>query len=77
MLQIAQKDYGFGKTKNKSLTKAIYDEIGDHFRALWGKEAGWAHSVGYYVFPSLTPVHFTNGRPLGAIHRRLERVQRT
>lgn len=45
VLQIAQKDYGFGKTKNKTLTKATYDAIGDHFRELWGKEAGWAHSV--------------------------------
>jgi N-glycosylase/DNA lyase len=27
------------------LTKATYDAIGNKFRALWGKEAGWAHSV--------------------------------
>jgi N-glycosylase/DNA lyase len=45
VLQIAQRDYGFGKTKNKTLTKATYDAIGDHFRKLWGHEAGWAHSV--------------------------------
>ena len=45
MLQIAQRDYKFGKGKQKSLTKAMYDAIGDHFRDLWGKEAGWAHSV--------------------------------
>lgn len=43
--QIAQRDYKFGKGKHKSLTKATYDAIGDHFRNLWGKEAGWAHSV--------------------------------
>ncbi|RDL34506.1 putative N-glycosylase lyase [Venustampulla echinocandica] len=43
--QIAQRDYKFGKGKNKSLTKATYDAVGDHFRELWGKEAGWAHSV--------------------------------
>jgi len=43
--QIAQKDYNFGKGKYKSLTKATYDAVGDHFRSLWGKEAGWAHSV--------------------------------
>ncbi|CZR50539.1 probable N-glycosylase/DNA lyase [Phialocephala subalpina] len=43
--QIAQRDYKFGKGKNKSLTKATYDAVGDHFRHLWGKEAGWAHSV--------------------------------
>ncbi|MCJ1477595.1 8-oxoguanine glycosylase ogg1 [Lambiella insularis] len=43
--QIAQRDYKFGKGKHRSLTKVTYDAIGDHFRALWGKEAGWAHSV--------------------------------
>lgn len=43
--QIAQRDYKFGKGKRKSLTKATYDAVGDHFRGLWGKEAGWAHSV--------------------------------
>lgn len=43
--QIAQRDYKFGKGKFKSLTKATYDAIGDYFRGLWGKEAGWAHSV--------------------------------
>jgi N-glycosylase/DNA lyase len=42
---IAQRDYRFGKGKHKSLTKATYDAVGDHFRQLWGKEAGWAHSV--------------------------------
>ncbi|KAJ5619508.1 8-oxoguanine DNA glycosylase N-terminal [Penicillium lagena] len=43
--QIAQRDYRFGKGSNKSLTKATYDAVGNHFRNLWGKEAGWAHSV--------------------------------
>lgn len=43
--QIAQRDYKFGKGKHKSLTKATYDAVGDHFRNLWGVEAGWAHSV--------------------------------
>ncbi|KAI9698140.1 MAG: 8-oxoguanine glycosylase ogg1 [Candelina mexicana] len=43
--QIAQRDYKFGKGKHKSLTKATYDAIGNQFRNLWGKEAGWAHSV--------------------------------
>ncbi|KAI5815424.1 DNA glycosylase [Pyronema omphalodes] len=45
VLQIAQRDYGFGKTKNKTLTAKTYDAIGEHFRNLWGEEAGWAHSV--------------------------------
>ncbi|RDW78154.1 N-glycosylase lyase [Coleophoma crateriformis] len=43
--QFAQRDYKFGKGKHKSLTKATYDAVGDHFRQLWGQEAGWAHSV--------------------------------
>jgi N-glycosylase/DNA lyase len=43
--QIAQRDYKFGKGKHSSLTKATYDAIANRFRALWGKEAGWAHSV--------------------------------
>ena len=43
--QIAQRDYKFGKGKHRSLTKATYDAVGDLFRSLWGKQAGWAHSV--------------------------------
>lgn len=43
--QIAQRDYKFGRGKHKSLTKATYDAVGDHFRKLWGTQAGWAHSV--------------------------------
>jgi N-glycosylase/DNA lyase len=43
--QIAQRDYKFGKGKHSSLTKATYDGVGNRFRTLWGKEAGWAHSV--------------------------------
>lgn len=43
--QIAQRDYKFGKGGQKSLNKATYDAVGNLFRKLWGKEAGWAHSV--------------------------------
>jgi N-glycosylase/DNA lyase len=43
--QIAQRDYRFGKGKHSSLTKATYDAVGNKFRDMWGKEAGWAHSV--------------------------------
>ena len=43
--QIAQRDYKFGKGKHSTLTKATYDAVANHFRKLWGKEAGWAHSV--------------------------------
>ncbi|KAM5431308.1 8-oxoguanine glycosylase ogg1 [Microsporum canis] len=43
--QIAQRDYKFGKGKQKTLNKTTYNAVGDHFRDLWGKEAGWAQSV--------------------------------
>ncbi|KAJ0168115.1 N-glycosylase/DNA lyase [Colletotrichum tanaceti] len=43
--QIAQRDYKFGKSKTKTFNKTMYDAVGDHFRELWGKYAGWAHSV--------------------------------
>ncbi|TGZ81775.1 N-glycosylase/DNA lyase [Ascodesmis nigricans] len=43
--QIAQRDYKFKGVKGKTLNKTTYDAIGDHFRKLWGEEAGWAHSV--------------------------------
>ncbi|KKK20464.1 hypothetical protein AOCH_004018 [Aspergillus ochraceoroseus] len=43
--QIAQRDYRFGKGSHRSLTKTTYDAVGNHFRNLWGREAGWAHSV--------------------------------
>ncbi len=43
--QIAMRDYSFGKWKAKTLSKVMYDAVGDHFRALWGMQAGWAQSV--------------------------------
>jgi N-glycosylase/DNA lyase len=43
--QIAVRDYSFGKWKAKTFSKVMYDAIGDHFRGLWGKQAGWAQSV--------------------------------
>ncbi len=43
--QIAQRDYKLGKGKNSSMTKGVYDMVANHFRKIWGKEAGWAHSV--------------------------------
>lgn len=43
--QIAVRDYKFGRGKHTSLTKATYDAVANHFRKIWGKEAGWAHSV--------------------------------
>ena len=43
--QIAQRDYKLGKGKHTSMTKGTYDMVANHFRKIWGKEAGWAHSV--------------------------------
>lgn len=43
--QIAQRDYKFGEGKGKTFTKATYNAVGSHFRHIWGKQAGWAHSV--------------------------------
>lgn len=44
--QIAQRDYSFRNAgKTKSLTKGMYDAVGDHFRKIWGPQAGWAQSV--------------------------------
>ena len=43
--QIAQRDYKFGRGKHSSLTAATYTAVANRFRQLWGKEAGWAHSV--------------------------------
>ncbi|KAJ6000036.1 N-glycosylase/DNA lyase [Penicillium waksmanii] len=43
--QIAQRDYRFGKSSQKTLNKVTYDAVANHFRKLWGQEAGWAHSV--------------------------------
>jgi len=45
VVQIAQRDYKFGKGKHASLTKATYDSMANKFRALWGEEAGWAQSI--------------------------------
>ncbi|KXJ95874.1 N-glycosylase/DNA lyase [Microdochium bolleyi] len=44
--QIAQRDYKFGgKRKTKTFSKVLYDAVGDHFRSIWGPQAGWAQSV--------------------------------
>ncbi|KAI2638028.1 DNA glycosylase [Xylaria nigripes] len=43
--QIAQRDYNFGKSKTKTFSKAMYDSVGNHFRQIWGPQAGWAQSV--------------------------------
>lgn len=33
------------KNKTKTVTEKTYNEIGDHFRTLYGPLAGWAHTV--------------------------------
>ncbi|CAG8692776.1 13112_t:CDS:2, partial [Ambispora leptoticha] len=46
--QIAKREYGFDSKPGKSpktLTNRMYEEIGDHFRTLFGNYSGWAHSV--------------------------------
>jgi len=43
--QIAQRDYRFAKGRHNSLTAVTYAAVANRFRNLWGKEAGWAHSV--------------------------------
>lgn len=46
--QIAVRDYKFGAGKggkNASMTPTLYQAVGAKFRNIWGKEAGWAHSV--------------------------------
>ena len=42
--QIAKRDYGI-VTKNKSLTEASYNKIGNVFRDVFGDYAGWAHTI--------------------------------
>lgn len=43
--QIAARGYMPSLSKCKSLTDKLYNEIGDHFRTLWGPYAGWAQAV--------------------------------
>lgn len=43
--QITTKHYMTSQLKSKSLTSKVYKQIGDHYRCLFGKYAGWAQSV--------------------------------
>ncbi|KAG5882733.1 hypothetical protein JTB14_004030 [Gonioctena quinquepunctata] len=43
--QIAKRLYMPKLANNKTVTEKIYNEIGDHFRELYGPLAGWAHTV--------------------------------
>ncbi|ORX53936.1 DNA glycosylase [Hesseltinella vesiculosa] len=44
--QIAAREYGFSKkATSKTLSPALYKDIADHFRNVFGPFSGWAHSV--------------------------------
>lgn len=43
--QIAANLYLKHLKGRKSITDSVYNEIGDHFRNLYGPLAGWAHTV--------------------------------
>ena len=45
IFQIASEKYLPHLKKYKSVTDKVYNEIGNHFRDLYGTYAGWAHSV--------------------------------
>lgn len=45
VFQIATKHYLPHLKNVKSVTNRVYNEIGDHFRSLYGNYAGWAHCV--------------------------------
>ncbi len=46
VITIAKRDYKIGKSgKTTTLNKIEYAKIRDFFQDLWGKYAGWAHSV--------------------------------
>lgn len=47
--QIAARCYMPRLPKQKTVTEKIYNEIGDHFRNLYGPLAGWAHTVSFYT----------------------------
>jgi len=61
--QIACRDYkaDLPALEKKTLTKAIYTQIGDFFRSRFGLQAGWAHSVLFTLelplFKALLPSH--------------------
>lgn len=55
VFQIAARDYLPHLTSYKTLTTKVYCEVADHFRAVFGEYAGWAHSVSFKtrLFPLL------------------------
>lgn len=49
MYQIAARLYLPQLKKQKGLTEKNYNQIGDHFRELYGSLAGWAHTVSFQI----------------------------
>lgn len=49
--QIAARFYMPKLVQQKTVTEKVYNEIGDHFRELYGPLAGWAHTVGSDCYP--------------------------
>lgn len=43
--QIAKRLYMPKLPNNKTVTEKVYNDIGDHFRSIFGPLAGWAHTV--------------------------------
>ncbi|XP_044739065.1 N-glycosylase/DNA lyase isoform X2 [Chrysoperla carnea] len=43
--KIAIENYLPQLKKNKTVTEKVYNDIGDHFRELFGNLAGWAHTI--------------------------------
>lgn len=53
IFQIASRLYLPHLLKNKTVTPKIYNEIGDHFRELYGPLAGWAHTVNSLIIRNI------------------------
>lgn len=59
--QIASRFYMPKLAKQKTVTTKIYNEIGDHFRSLYGPLAGWAHTVRMKCYKKkITPEYLVN-----------------
>ena len=57
--QVAAQKYLPHLRNRKTVTDKIYNEIGEHFRSLYGPLAGWAHTVSQqFVFLVVYPLSF-------------------
>lgn len=50
IFKIARDNYLPHLKKYKSVTQQVYNEIGDFFRKLFKKNAGWAHTVSFILY---------------------------